>query len=181
MRCWHKLCTPIPLSTRRGCWPSTVDDWSGQRTTWGRNQGYWTGLHLIGRTTGICNCSYWGMDHWPWCTWPPWWFLQCCALPTHNGEVVHPGVMACGVGMVINRRRDPEMFLEPFPKGLCRFSCVLLITLQPVTHVPVNYFTHLYDIIPILGGHQEVFEVLPSLKWTWTPILPQMFLKLWHH
>ena len=31
-------------------------------------------------TTGTCQCSYLRMDHWPWCTWPPWWPLRCSAL-----------------------------------------------------------------------------------------------------
>ena len=36
--------------------------------------------------------------------------------------------------------RCPEMFLEPFPTGPCRFPYVL-ITLIPVTVIPVNYST----------------------------------------
>ena len=48
-------------------------------------------------------------------------------LPINNGEVVQPDVMTCDVGMVIDRGRGPEMFLEPFLKGPCRFLYVLLI------------------------------------------------------
>ena len=59
-------------------------------------------------------------------------------LPTHNGEVVNPGMMTCGVGMVMDGERGPEMFLEPFPKGPCRFPYVLLITLQLVTLVHLS-------------------------------------------
>ena len=70
------------------------------------------------------------------------------------------------------------MFLEPFPRGPYRFSYVLLITLQPVTLIPVYYFTLLCDVILVLGGHQEVLLVLPPLKWTWTSIVPQILLKL---
>ena len=32
-------------------------------------------------TTGTCQYSYWGMDHWPWCTWLPWWFLWYFSPP----------------------------------------------------------------------------------------------------
>ena len=32
-------------------------------------------------------------------------------LPTHNGEILQFGVMTCGVGMVINGGRCPEMFI----------------------------------------------------------------------
>ena len=84
-------------------------------------------------------------------------------LPTYYGEVVHPSVMPCGVGMVIYGRRGPEMFFEPFPKGACRLPYEL-ITLQPITLVPVDYSTILCDDIPILGGYQEVFDVAASLE-----------------
>ena len=38
--------------------------------------------------------------------------------------------MACGVGMVIDRGGNPEVFPEPFLKGPCRFPYVFLITIQ---------------------------------------------------
>ena len=50
-------------------------------------------------------------------------------FPNHNGEFVHPVRMSCGVGMVINGGRNPEMFLKSFPKGPCRLPFVLIITL----------------------------------------------------
>ena len=58
--------------------------------------------------------------------------------------------MTFGVGMVIDGERGPDMFLEPFPKGPCRFPDIVLITLQPVTLVPEDYSTFLCDLIPIL-------------------------------
>ena len=85
-------------------------------------------------------------------------------LSNHNGEVVHTGVMNCGFGRVIDGGRDPEVFLEPYPKGLGRFPFVLLITLQPVKPLPVNYSNFLCDVIPILRDHQEVFNCVVSLK-----------------
>ena len=44
-------------------------------------QGCLAVSHLICGATGTCQCSFWGMDHWPWCKWPPWWSLWCCAPP----------------------------------------------------------------------------------------------------
>ena len=62
-------------------------------------------------------------------------------LPTHYGEIFHPGVMTCGDGMVINGEKGPEMFPETLLKGPCRFTYVLLITLQSVTLVSLHYST----------------------------------------
>ena len=39
-------------------------------------------------------------------------------LPTHNGEAVHPGMMICCVGMVIDGGMSPEMFLSLLPEVL---------------------------------------------------------------
>ena len=85
-------------------------------------------------------------------------------LCTHNLEVVHPGVVICSVGIVIDGERCLDMSLEPFPKGPCRFPYVLLITLQPITLVPVNYSIPLCDVIPILGSHQQVFDGVVFLE-----------------
>ena len=73
-------------------------------------------------------------------------------LPTHYGKVVHPDVMTCGVGMVMDEGMDPKMFFEPFLKGPCRFLCVFLITLQSVRVVPVDYSTFLCNVYPTLGS-----------------------------
>ena len=56
------------------------------------------------------------------------------------------------------------MFHEHFPKGPCRFPYTHLITIQFVKLVPVNYSTFLFDIIPILGGHQEVLYGVSFLE-----------------
>ena len=47
----------------------------------------------------------------------------------------------------------PEVFLKPFPKGPGRIPFVLLITLQPVTLLPVYYSTFLCDVFLVLLGH----------------------------
>ena len=85
-------------------------------------------------------------------------------LPTHKREVVHSGVMTCGADMVIDGGRVPALVLEPVCKGPCRFPYVLLLTLQPVTLIPVNYFILLYDIIPVLWDHQGNFDSAASLE-----------------
>ena len=74
------------------------------------------------------------------------------SLPSHYGKVIHPGVMACGIGMVIGGRRDPKMFLEPFPRGSCRFPYILLNTLRPVTFIPVDYSTFYVMLTLPLGA-----------------------------
>ena len=99
-------------------------------------------------------------------------------LPTHNGEVVHLGVMTGSVGMVIDGGRGCDMFLEPFPKGSCRLPYVLLITFQCVIVVPLDYSALLCDVISVLKATRRLLMVLPPLKWTWTPIQPQMFFNL---
>ena len=77
-------------------------------------------------------------------------------------------MMTTDVTMVIDGERSPEEFLEPFPKSLCRFPSVLLITIQLVTLVSVDYLTFLCDIVPILGGHQEVLDGFASFEMTQT-------------
>ena len=100
------------------------------------------------------------------------------SLPTHNGEVVHPGMMPYGISMVIDGGRSPKVFLKPFLKVPCRLTSALLITLQPVTLIPVYYSTFLCDVILLLRGHQETSYDINSLEMDLDPILIQMFLKL---
>ena len=56
------------------------------------------------------------------------------------------------------------MFLEPFPKGPCKFPYVLLITLQSVTLVPVDYSSSLCGVVAVLGSNQEALDGVPSLE-----------------
>ena len=72
-------------------------------------------------------------------------------VPTHNGEVIHPGMMICSVGIVIDGGGSPEMFLKTFPKSPCRLSYVPLIIL--------------YDVILVVRGNLKLPMVFPSLKW----------------
>ena len=50
------------------------------------------------------------------------------------------------------------MFLKSFPKGPCRFTNVLIITIHSVTLVPVNHSTFSWDGAFVLGGNWEVFD-----------------------
>ena len=65
-------------------------------------------------------------------------------LPTHNGEVVHPGVMISGVEMVIDKERGSEMFLEPFPKVLAGSP------MYSSLHSTLSLTTLLCDAMPII-------------------------------
>ena len=66
--------------------------------------------------------------------------------------------MTYDVGMVTDGAGDPKVFPESSLKGLCRFPYVLLITIQFVTLVSVDYSNFLCDIVSVLGGHQEILD-----------------------
>ena len=68
-------------------------------------------------------------------------------------------MMTCGVNMVTDGGSAPEMLLETFPKGPCRFPYVHLITLQSLTLIPVEYSTFLWK-----RGHQEHFDGVASCE-----------------
>ena len=53
---------------------------------------------------------YWGMEQWPDIHGLVDGPCDVVYLPTHYGEVVHPGVKISGVGMVIDGQGGPEMF-----------------------------------------------------------------------
>ena len=56
------------------------------------------------------------------------------------------------------------MLFEPLPKGSGGFPYIFLITLHPVTFVPVDDSTLFYDRIFVLGGHQEAFDGIASFE-----------------
>ena len=66
--------------------------------------------------------------------------------------------------MVINWGRCPETLLYLFHKGLCRFPYVLVITLQPLTLIPVYYSTLLCDVILVLRGYWEASDGIAPHK-----------------
>ena len=59
-------------------------------------------------------------------------------------------MVTCGVDKVINGERCKEIFLSTFPKGPYRLPYVVL-TLNPVTLIPVYYSTFLCDVFLVLG------------------------------
>ena len=144
---------------------STVSNLSGEGTTWGGDQRYWTGPQPIRGTTGDCYYSCWGMDQWPWCTWPPWWFLWYCVPPYLQWRSCPPWCDDLWHWHGYRWGKGPEMFLEPFPKGHCRFCYLLLKGLQPITPVPVDYSAFLFDVILILEIYQEVSDGV-NLPWS---------------
>ena len=101
-------------------------------------------------------------------------------LSNNYGKVVHTDVITRDVAMVIDGGRGHEVFLQPFPKSLCRFPYVLIITIQLVTVLPVDYPTFLCDVVPILGCHQEVPNSVASFEMDLGPHLTT-FLKLSHN
>ena len=163
----------VPLPTMRECRPCTMDTWSCERVylNWRSGVLNKTSCHMWDNWNFPMSC--WGIDLWPWWTWPSWWSLWCCEIPYPQWRSCPPWYddLWCWHGHKWGK--NPEMLLQPFPKGPCRLPCVL-ITLQPVTPIPVYYSTFLSYVIFVLWDHQGVLTVLLPLKWTWTPILPQM-------
>ena len=56
------------------------------------------------------------------------------------------------------------MFLEPLSKGSGGFPYIFLITLHPVTLVPIDDSTLFHKRIFVLGSHQEAFDGITSFK-----------------
>ena len=83
-------------------------------------------------------------------------------LPTHCGEGVHIYVMTCGVDM------EEEFLIVSLSlslKGPCTFPYILIITVQLVTFVPVDYSAFESDVL-VLGATMRFVMVFPPLKWT---------------
>ena len=166
--CWTTyLLNAVSVDTN--CEPSCPPWVCGQCTvgnySYGRDFLNWRSVpHPICETTVTSQYSCWETDHWPWYIKPPWWSLQCCVTPYPQYRIIHPAMMTCDVGMVIDGGRSLEMFLQPFSNSPCRFPYVLLITLPPVTLTSVYYTTLLCDVILILRGHLEAFNGITSLE-----------------
>ena len=63
--------------------------------------------------------------------------------------------------MVMDGGRDPEVFPDSFLKGPHGFPYILLIIIQFVTLLPIDYTIFLCDSVPVLGGH-EVLDGVAS-------------------
>ena len=77
--------------------------------------------------------------------------------------------------MVIDGGRGPEVLLEAFQKSPCRFYYVLLITIQFVTLVLVDYLTFLCDAVPSLRIKQKVCNDVASFEMDLDPHLIKFF------
>ena len=128
------------------------------------------------------------MVHWPWYIGLLSWLLwgsgplsplcqnfQCwfCDQWCYSGQI-------WGMGLL--------MFLEPFSKCSGEFPYIFLITLHPVTIVPVDDSTLFHKRIFVLGSHQEAFDGITSFEIYWHSILLACSLEaftqpfiIWHH
>ena len=61
------------------------------------------------------------------------------------------------------------MFLKPLPIGAWRLPYELLITIQPVTPIPVSYCTFPCGVILVSWGHQEASDGITSFKVDFDP------------
>ena len=67
-QCCEILTQAVSPYPQWGYWPCIVGNWHCGRDCMNWRPGCWTGPHPICWTTGICQCPYWGMDLWLWCT-----------------------------------------------------------------------------------------------------------------
>ena len=56
------------------------------------------------------------------------------------------------------------MFLQPLSKCSGGFPYIFLITLYPITFVPIDDSTLFHERIFVLGNHQEAFDGITSFK-----------------
>ena len=98
--------------------------------------------------------------------------LMLCA---HYGEGVNNGVMTCAVGMVIDVESGPRCSLS-LPKRSLQIPCVLLITIQSVTLVPIGYSTVFVWCFAYPWDQQEVLDGVAFFAMDLEPTLPKMFL-----
>ena len=79
---------------------------------------------------------------------------------------IHIYMVICDVGMAIEEVGSLKCTFSLFPKDPSRLTYVLLITFQPVTLVPLGYFTFLSDGVPVLRTTRKFLMVFPPLKYT---------------
>ena len=68
-------------------------------------------------------------------------------------KIIHTGMMTCDVSMVIDWGRSLKCCSHLSSKVLADLPYVLLISIQPVTRIPVYYSTFLWDVIFIFRDH----------------------------
>ena len=141
--CIDTNCEPLlPLPTKGGCGSCAMSNWRCGRVYVGQLylpnvpfEGWIIDSYIHGILDGSCDIVW---------------------LHTHNGEVVHPGMMTCVLGIVIDRGRDP--------RGPCRLPYALLITLS-LSHLYL-YITPLFCVMLSLsiGATRRFLMVLSLLK-----------------
>ena len=72
--------------------------------------------------------------------------------------------MTSGVMMVKYGGWGLLMFFEPLSKGSGGLPYIFLITLHPVTFVPIDDSTLFHKRIFVLGSHQEAFDGISSFE-----------------
>ena len=85
------------------------------------------------------------------------------SLP-HYFKIFYTDFVTSGVIVVKYGEWGLLKFLEPLSKGFGGFPYIFLITLHPVTFVPIDDSTLFHKRIFVLGSHQEAFDGIASFK-----------------
>ena len=89
---------------------------------------------------------------------------EVLVLSPHYVKIFYTDFVIRGVIMVKYGGWGLLMFFEPLSKGSGGFPYIFLITLHPVTFVPVDDSTLFHDRIFVLGSHQEAFDGIASFE-----------------
>ena len=119
----------------------------------------------------ICLYFYLGMDCWPLCTGPLWWFSWGFGPLSHQyGKIGNSDSMTRGDKVVMYRGRGIDMFLKALFKISCWLFYIFLIRIHPVTFISIYDPTFFKDWIFILWSHEEVFDSMTSFEMYFYPI-----------
>ena len=128
------------------------------------------------------------MDHWPWYIRLLWWSLWGSdpLSPLCQNFLYWFCDQWCYSGQIWGM--GPLMFLEPLSKSSEVFPYIFLITLHPVTFVPIDDSTLFHERIFVLGSHQEALDGIASFKIYLNSIFLACSLEaftqpfiIWHH
>ena len=89
---------------------------------------------------------------------------EVLVLSPHYFKIFYADVMTSGVMMVKYGGWGLLVFFEPLSKISGGFPYIFLITLHPVTFVPIYDSTLFHQRIFILGSHQETFDGITSFE-----------------
>ena len=158
--CWHKLWAPCtPFSHLEGVWAMYTEYlvlWKGlfKLDIWGVKQDLITYVGQLVLPNVLVK---------EWITDPDIHGLLDCPckvmrLPTHNTENVQPGMIICGIDIVLNGVRSPDMFLKAFPQRS------LQTHLCPPHHTPV-WHTYTYILLPFSVWRKPCLLESPGCFW----------------